>query len=72
MKSHEILRNLINNLKADQFTVAQQDCLLLPECNERASLYATIRTIDSARTKMAFNGAKWAAIGLADRLIGRI
>jgi hypothetical protein len=71
MKTHEILLNIIENLKADKFAEAQEDCYLLPTCAQKDKLYATIGAIDS-QTEQAYRGTKSAAIALADKLIGHI
>ena len=72
MKTHTILTRIIDNLRNDHFADAQFDCTLLPACNEKNKLYATIGAIDSQPTEKAFFWTKSIAISLADRLIGRI
>ena len=72
MKTYQILLNIIDNIKAEEFQAAQDDCIYLPNHKESKSLYATIGAIDSQLTEKAFEGTKSAAITIADRMIGRI
>ena len=72
MSNTNILITIIENLRANKFAEAQQDCTLLPKCKETTQLYATIGAIDGQPTEQSFKGTKSAAIALADSLIGRI
>lgn len=72
MGNTQILISVINNIKAEEFQAANDDCDFLPRRKEVCNLMATIGAIDSQMTDKAFEGTKSAAISMADRLIGRI